>query len=89
MYGLADQHFHSYQEAKNWADSWIASKDNEFLRCNIHMLPERWEKVLASDGNILMNEYVYFFVMTFHYNKTILEINSHSQYIYIYMKISI
>ncbi|EGI62114.1 Mariner Mos1 transposase [Acromyrmex echinatior] len=24
---LADQHFRSYEEVKNWIDSWIASKD--------------------------------------------------------------
>jgi len=25
----------------------IASKDEAFFRCGIHMLPERWEKVVA------------------------------------------
>ena len=29
--GLAEQHFTSYEEAKNWVDSWIASKDEEFF----------------------------------------------------------
>ncbi|KAG5314516.1 MOS1T transposase, partial [Pseudoatta argentina] len=47
---LADQHFRSYEEVKNWIDSWIVSKDDQFFRCGIRTLPERWEKVVASDG---------------------------------------
>lgn len=49
-HGLADQRFHSYEEAKEWIDSWIASKDMSFFRRGIQILPERWEKVVASDG---------------------------------------
>ena len=49
-HGLADQHFRSYEEVKNWIDSWIASKDDQFFRRGIRTLPERWEKVVASDG---------------------------------------
>ncbi|GFW69541.1 aromatic-L-amino-acid decarboxylase [Trichonephila clavipes] len=49
-HGLADQHFRSYEEVKNWIDSWIASKDNQFFQFGIRTLPERWEKVVASDG---------------------------------------
>ncbi|UYV73896.1 hypothetical protein LAZ67_11001326 [Cordylochernes scorpioides] len=48
--GLAEQHFTSYEEAKNWVNVWIASKDEEFFRHGIRMLPERWEKVVAKDG---------------------------------------
>ncbi|KAG5309126.1 MOS1T transposase, partial [Pseudoatta argentina] len=33
--------FISYEEAKKWIDSWIASKDMSFFR---------WEKVVSSDG---------------------------------------
>ncbi|KAG5327540.1 MOS1T transposase, partial [Pseudoatta argentina] len=33
-----------------WIDSWIASKDMSFFRRGIHVLPERWEKVVSSDG---------------------------------------
>ncbi|EGI69192.1 Mariner Mos1 transposase, partial [Acromyrmex echinatior] len=44
-HGLADQHFRSY-----WISSWIASKDDQFFRRGICTLPERWEKVVASDG---------------------------------------
>nr|CDS28081.1 transposase [Hymenolepis microstoma] len=42
----ADQHFSSYEEVKNWIDSWILSKDERFVR----LLPERWAKVVANDG---------------------------------------
>jgi len=49
-HGLAEQHFHSFEEVKNWVDSWIGSKDEEFFRHGIRMLPERWEKVIANDG---------------------------------------
>jgi len=40
-HGLADQHFRSYEEVKNWIASWIASKDDQFFRRGIHTLPER------------------------------------------------
>ncbi|UYV75796.1 hypothetical protein LAZ67_13001380 [Cordylochernes scorpioides] len=49
-HGLAEQHFTSYEEAKNWVNVWIASKDEEFFRHGIRMLPEGWEKVVAKDG---------------------------------------
>ncbi|KAM0729388.1 Mariner Mos1 transposase [Formica fusca] len=49
-HGLSEQHFTSYEDTKNWVDSWIASKDEAFSRRGIRMLPERWEKVVASDG---------------------------------------
>lgn len=49
-HGLAYQHFHSYEEAKKWVDDWIEAKPVEFFRNGIRMLPERWGKVVASDG---------------------------------------
>ncbi|KAG5311876.1 MOS1T transposase, partial [Pseudoatta argentina] len=49
-HGLADRRFHSYEEAQKWIDSWIASKDMSFFRRGIHVLPERWEKVVESEG---------------------------------------
>ncbi|KAG5320169.1 MOS1T transposase, partial [Pseudoatta argentina] len=49
-HGLADRRFHSYEEALKWIDSWIASKDMSFFRRGIHVLPERWSKVVESDG---------------------------------------
>ena len=44
-HGLADQHFRSYEEIKNWIDSWIASKDDQFFRRGIRKMGEsgqRW-----------------------------------------------
>ncbi|UYV64255.1 SETMAR [Cordylochernes scorpioides] len=52
-HGLAEQHFTSYEEAKNWVNVWIASKDEEFFRHGIRMLPERWEKVIDGTPNSL------------------------------------
>jgi len=49
-HGLGDQHFRFYEEVKKWIDSWITSKDALFFRDGIRQLPERWEKVVASDG---------------------------------------
>lgn len=49
-HGLADQQFRSYEDISKWLDSWIASKDEHFYRHGIRALPERWEKVVASDG---------------------------------------
>jgi len=49
-HSLADQHLRSYEEIKVWIDMWIASKDDQFFRRGIRTLPERWEKVTASDG---------------------------------------
>ena len=49
-HGLAEQHFTSYEEAKNWVDSWIVSKDKEFFKRGIRTLPERWSKVVERDG---------------------------------------
>jgi len=49
-HGLSEQHFTSYEDTKNCIDDWISSKDEVFWR-GIHMLPERWEKVVASDGH--------------------------------------
>nr|CDS30345.1 Mariner Mos1 transposase [Hymenolepis microstoma] len=46
---LGDQHFSSY-EVKNWIDSWILSKDEKCFHCGIHLLAERWAKVVANDG---------------------------------------
>jgi len=44
------QHFTSYEDIKNCIGDWIASKDEAFFRGDIHMVPERWEKVVANDA---------------------------------------
>jgi len=40
-HGLAKQHFHFYEDAKKWVDSWIVSNDVSFFRRGIQMLPEK------------------------------------------------
>ncbi|UYV68022.1 hypothetical protein LAZ67_5002836 [Cordylochernes scorpioides] len=50
QHSLADQHFSHYDEVKKWIDKWIAAKEPAFFRNGIRQLPERWEKVVASDG---------------------------------------
>ncbi|GBP50642.1 Mariner Mos1 transposase [Eumeta japonica] len=49
-HALSEQRFTSYEDTKNWVDSWIASKDKEFFRLIIRTLPERWKTVVANDG---------------------------------------
>lgn len=50
QHGLSEQHFHSYEEVKNWLDEWLASKNEKWYWDGIHQLTERWEKVVANDG---------------------------------------
>ncbi|KYM75644.1 hypothetical protein ALC53_13707 [Atta colombica] len=40
----------SFTETENWLQNWIASKDESFFRDG--KLPERWEKVVGSDGQL-------------------------------------
>ncbi|GBP37124.1 Mariner Mos1 transposase [Eumeta japonica] len=49
-HALSEERFSSYEDTKKWVDLWIASKDKEFFRLEILTLPERWKKVVASDG---------------------------------------
>ena len=49
-HGLSEQRFTSYEDTKKWIDSSIASKDESFFQRGIRMLPERWKKLVASDG---------------------------------------
>ena len=42
--------FTSEQGIKNWLDSFLAAKPAQFFCNGIHKLPERWEKIIASDG---------------------------------------
>ena len=37
------------QDIKNWLDSFLVAKPAQFFWDGIHKLPERWEKVIASD----------------------------------------
>ena len=49
-HGLFDQRFTYYEDTKKWVYSYIATEDESFFRRVACMLPERWEKVVASDG---------------------------------------
>jgi len=44
------QQITSFAEIENWLQNWIASKDESFFRDGIRKLPERWKKVVGSDG---------------------------------------
>ncbi|EGI67894.1 Mariner Mos1 transposase, partial [Acromyrmex echinatior] len=39
-----------WQVTGSLLQNWIASKDESFFRDGIRKLPERWEKVVASNG---------------------------------------
>ncbi|GFX84111.1 mariner Mos1 transposase [Trichonephila clavipes] len=43
-HGLADQQFRSYEEVKNWIDSWIASKDDQFFNAGFVRCPKDGRK---------------------------------------------
>ncbi|GBP11714.1 Mariner Mos1 transposase [Eumeta japonica] len=43
-HALSEQRFTSYEDTKNWVDSWTASKAKEFFRLGIRMLPEKFKK---------------------------------------------
>ena len=50
QHALEDTHFHNYSEVENWVAEWIDSKDRPFFRRGIQLLPEKWQKVIASEG---------------------------------------
>ena len=41
----------SYENSEKWVDSCLASKDELFFQHGIQILPQRWEKIVASDGH--------------------------------------
>ena len=47
---LTEIRFTSEQGIKNWLDSFLAAMPAQFFWDGIHKLLERWEKVIASDG---------------------------------------
>ncbi|GBP74933.1 Mariner Mos1 transposase [Eumeta japonica] len=53
-HALSEQRFTSYEDTKNWVDSWIATKDKEFFRFGILRLSERCKKIVTSDGQYLI-----------------------------------
>lgn len=53
QHGLSGQVFDNYKSVKKYVDSWLASKKPEFFYLDIHLLPERWAKVIAAEGKYL------------------------------------
>lgn len=53
---LAGQRFYSYDSVKNWLETWISSKTSSFFWQGIHKLPERWEKVVAAEGQYFLED---------------------------------
>ena len=49
-HSLSYQDFQSFGDVQKWLDSWIASKDQLFFGRGIGLLPERWNKVVAGNG---------------------------------------
>lgn len=47
---LAGHRFTSFEEIQEWLASWFASREDSFFRDGIRKLPERWTKVVATDG---------------------------------------
>ena len=47
---ILEQHSNSYEEVKNWIDEWLASNDELWYWDGMHQWPERWNKVIANDG---------------------------------------
>ncbi|EFN83668.1 Histone-lysine N-methyltransferase SETMAR, partial [Harpegnathos saltator] len=47
---LTGERFTSYDSIQKWVNDWIVSKEIEFFTRGIRLLPERWAKVVASDG---------------------------------------
>lgn len=47
---LADSQFETFEDVRKFIDDFIASKDSTFFADGMHMLPDRWLKVIDSDG---------------------------------------
>ena len=49
-HSLAEQRFANYEEVEKWLVEWCALKEKKFFWNGIHVLPERWEKCVESNG---------------------------------------
>ena len=47
---LSSKHFKFFKNIEKWIDECIASKSKVFYWRGIHLLRERWAKVVASEG---------------------------------------
>lgn len=53
-HGLVELHFRSYEEVKNFVDSLVDLKYEQFFRYEIRMLPEILENDVVSDGQYFL-----------------------------------
>ncbi|GBP47438.1 Mariner Mos1 transposase [Eumeta japonica] len=61
-YGLADQCFHSYEEAKKWIYSWIASKDMSFFDAEFIYCQKDGRKWSLVMGNNLKEMFLFLII---------------------------
>ncbi|KIH59289.1 hypothetical protein ANCDUO_10483, partial [Ancylostoma duodenale] len=47
---LSEQRFQSFEDVEKWVKKWIESDEEAFYHCGVRLLPERWGKILANDG---------------------------------------
>ena len=59
------EHFISYEDRKNWLQHWIVSKEPEFFYRGIHLLHEKWKKVILTMGTTL-NKFLFFLFLIKH-----------------------
>ena len=52
---LAGRHFKNSDEVRNCIDEFLDSKDEGFYTRGIHLLPEKWQKVIDSNGEYFDN----------------------------------
>ncbi|KIH69445.1 hypothetical protein ANCDUO_00215 [Ancylostoma duodenale] len=49
-HGLSKQRFQSFGDVYKWVEESIETKDEASSRRGIRLLPERWEEVIANNG---------------------------------------
>jgi len=54
--------FTFFAEIENWLHNWIVSKEESFFRDGIRKLPERWKKIVGSDGQYFNWQYFNLFI---------------------------
>ena len=50
---LADTRFRNAEEMRKWVDNIISLKDEDFFRPGDNKIPERWQEVVANDGQYI------------------------------------
>ncbi|KIH61118.1 hypothetical protein ANCDUO_08618 [Ancylostoma duodenale] len=53
---LSEQCFQSFEAIEKWVKEWIESEDEAFYRCGVHLLPERWGRATANDGQYFVSD---------------------------------